>query len=129
MPIAFLGIAFGKIGENYKCEYVRECGKQRRTDKQLLYGYYLLGTTTVYFPNNRRFCSSEIAGHEDSSSPWLVFCLNIVNLCSNFALYERQRVGQAVNLKSRRKKGIGENPLVFNKVNRIAMYRCMDWAL
>lgn len=32
MPIAFLGIASGKIGENYKCEFVRECGKQRRTD-------------------------------------------------------------------------------------------------
>ena len=30
-------------------------------------------------------------GHEDAASPWLVFCLNIVNLCSNFALYE---VGQ-----------------------------------
>lgn len=30
MPIAFLGIASRKIGENYKCEFVRECGKQRR---------------------------------------------------------------------------------------------------
>ena len=46
-----------------------------------------------------------------------------VYLCRDFVLYECERIRETIYFKTSGKKSVGENPLGFNKGDRIAISR------